>query len=43
MLGTSFTLLDVGKISLLEDGDGLTSSAELAMVRILLEHVDHVQ
>ena len=50
---TSITPLDVGGISLLEDGDGfsineklpvlsLDCAFELAVSRIILEHVDHV-
>ena len=50
---TSITPFDVGRISLLEDGDGLPiddklsilsldHAFELAMSRIILEHVDHV-
>nr|KAF6387325.1 hypothetical protein mMyoMyo1_007834 [Myotis myotis] len=53
ILSTSITPLDVGGILLLEDGDGLSiddkcpvlsldCAFELAMSRILLEHVDHV-
>ena len=53
ILSTSITPLDVGGISLLEDGDGLSiddklpvlhldCAIELAMGGIILEHVDHV-
>ena len=53
VLSTSITPLDVGRISLLEDGDGLSiddelpilcldCAVELAMGGIILEHVDHV-
>uniref|UniRef100_A0A5F9DLP7 Uncharacterized protein n=1 Tax=Oryctolagus cuniculus TaxID=9986 RepID=A0A5F9DLP7_RABIT len=53
VLGTSITPLDVGGISLLEDGDGLPvddqlpvlsldRAVELAAGGIILEHVDHV-
>ena len=51
VLSTSITPLDVGRISLLEDGDGLSiddelpilcldCAVELAMGGIILEHVD---
>ena len=53
VLSTSITPLDVGRISLLEDGDGLSIDDELPIFRldcavelavggIVLEHVDHV-
>ena len=53
IFSTSITPFDVGRISLLEDGDGLPiddklsilsldHAFELAMSRIILEHVDHV-
>ena len=53
ILSTSIIPFDVGGISLLEDGDGLSIDDkllvfsldcvfELAMSRIILEHVDHV-
>ena len=53
ILSTSITPLDVGGISLLEDGDGLSiddklpvlhldCAIDLAMGGIILEHVDHV-
>ena len=53
VLSTSITPLDVGGISLLEDGDGLSiddelpilclgCAVELAVGGIILEHVDHV-
>jgi len=53
MLSTNITPFDVSGISLLEDGDGppvdeklpilsLDCAVELAMGRVILEHVDHV-
>ena len=53
ILSTSITPLDVGGISLLEDGDGLAiadklpvlsldCAFELALSGIMLEHIDHV-
>ena len=53
VLSTSITPLDAGRISLLEDGDGLSiddelpvlcldCAVELAVGGIILEHVDHV-
>ena len=53
VLSTSITPLDVGRISLLEDGDGLSiddelpilcldCAMELAVGGIIVEHVDHV-
>ena len=53
ILSTSITPLDVGRISLLEDGDGLAiadklpvlsldCAFELALSGIMLEHIDHV-
>ena len=53
ILSTSITPLDVGGISLLEEGDGLSMDDELPVLRldcavelavggIILEHVDHV-
>ena len=53
ILSTSIIPFDVGDISLLEDGDGLFNNdefpvlsldcaMEIAMDRIILEHVDHV-
>ena len=52
VLSTSVTPLDVGEISLLEDGEGLSMddelpvlrldcAVELAMGGVILEHVDH--
>ena len=53
VLSTSITPLDVGRISLLKDGEGLSVDDELPVFRldcavelavggIILEHVDHV-
>lgn len=53
ILSTCIIPLDVSRVSLLEDGDGLPiddkllilsldRAVELAMVRVILEHVDHI-